>query len=117
MAVDSIGAALSHGGNKALKFWRDYSEFLVQLNDVGNAYRHSFLNLDSDVFRGQEPRLHALALGPRRPRSGAQFFDVPLAPIVKEFSKFYAACIGWLKDFSARCQARTTVDSGLVTVE
>jgi hypothetical protein len=117
ITVDCTDAALAHGGNDSLRFWQDHAESLADLNNVTNAYRHAFLNLDLNLVDAYEPRVHALSLNKRRPKSGVQFHDVSLAALVRQFSEFNAAGMRWLEDFSERHSPQKRSEKNRMTME
>ncbi len=102
IAVDCIGAVLKQPVERQLPPCRDYTEVLNALNEIANAFKHSFVHSDITLIGRDEPCVHALSLDHNKLVSGAKFHNVSLAWLVKGFSAFYQAGMGWLRAFSER---------------
>jgi hypothetical protein len=106
--VDSIGALLKSLKGKTLKdskfldIFKTHKEILQALNEISNAFKHSFVNSDITLIGRDEPCVHALALRYNKLESGAVFHNVPLRQIVTEYNSFYNEAMQWLKEFSKR---------------
>ena len=101
--VDCIGLLLDDkNASKRLPLYDSHLEMLRLLNEISNAYKHSFVQTDIDVMGNTEPFVCALAMKYNKIKSGVQFFNVPLSSMVGRFTQFYKDCLNWLKEFSAQ---------------
>lgn len=104
--IDSIGAMLNefekHRDNKLLDIFRLHKGILQALNEIDNAFKHSFINSDITLIGRDEPCVHALALQYNKLESGAKFHNVTMRYIVIGFNAFYRDTMQWLKEFSER---------------
>jgi hypothetical protein len=100
--VDCIGALLKQPSDRRLKPCGDYVQVLKALNEISNAFKHSFVQSDISVIGRDEPLIHALSLDRNKLAAGTEFHTVSLAWLAKEFSSFYRAGMGWLRAFSER---------------
>lgn len=90
MEIDSIGSLLEK--KKHLEFKEKLSNaepFLTSLNDISNAYKHSFINSDQSTLGKEEPCVPALALKRNDLQQNPVFHLVTLSQVVSEFNKFY----------------------------
>ncbi len=100
--VDSIGDILDTPNDRQLMPWRDHVQVLRALNEISNAFKHSFVQSDITLIGRDEPCVHALSSDYNKLASGAKFHNVSLAWLVKEFNAFYKAGMDWLRAFSLR---------------
>jgi len=100
--IDSIGALLRLKDNQMPDIFRPHKGILQALNEIANAFKHSFINSDITLIGCDEPCVHALALNYNNLESGAKFHNVTLQQIVSEFNSFYVDAMQWLKEFSKR---------------
>lgn len=96
-------ARLQHAGagNRPAVF-EPHMEVLATLNDVSNAYKHSFINSDHTLIGANEPCIHALGLKNNKLDEGAKFYNVACAGLVAGFDKFNADALAWLRAFSEK---------------
>jgi hypothetical protein len=100
--VDCIGAVLKKPNDRKLKAWRDHVQVLKALNEIANAFKHSFVYSDITLIGRDEPCVHALGLDYNKLASGTKFHNVSLVWLVKEFNAFYKEGMDWLRAFSER---------------
>jgi len=87
--VDSI-AGLKHSPPQEVKdLFAPYEGYLFTLNEVANAFKHSFINTDMTVVGAEYPVVYALALDRNKLSNKPQFYSVGFAVLVEEFSKLY----------------------------
>jgi len=98
--VDCIGAALKKDQELGLAPVVDNLDILRVLNEVSNAFKHSFVQSDITLIGRDEPCVHALALGYNKLEAGVEFYSVSLWELVAGFSAFYNSGMAWLKEFS-----------------
>jgi hypothetical protein len=100
--VNSIGSLLNLTEDKLLDVFRPHKVFLQSINEIANAFKHSFINSDITLVGRDEPCVHALALQYNKLESGAKFHNVAMRHIVIGFNAFYQDTMQWLKEFSER---------------
>lgn len=87
--VDSI-AALKHNPPPHVKsLFLHHESYLFTLNEVANAFKHSFINTDVTVMGSEYPVVFALALDRNKLSNTPQFYSVSFADLVESFSKLY----------------------------
>jgi hypothetical protein len=88
-----------------------YEGYLFMLNEVANAFKHSFINTDMTVVGAEYPVVYALALDRNKLSSKPQFYSVSFAVLVEEFSKLYKPTMqiiqGWARE-AASAKSSTT---------
>jgi hypothetical protein len=100
--VDSI-AGLKHNPPREVKeLFAPYEGFLFTLNEVANAFKHSFINTDMTVVGSEYPVVFALALDRNTLSNKPQFYSVSFSDIVQEFSRLYKPTMktiqGWANE-------------------
>lgn len=100
--VDCIGALLHKTQEQVSLVFQEHTPVLETLNEISNAFKHSFVHSDVTLLGRDEPRVHALALNGNALKSGVKFHDVPLAAFVAEYGRFYNCGVDWLRTFSER---------------
>ncbi|MGB4067955.1 MAG: hypothetical protein WBK08_07985 [Nitrospira sp.] len=98
--VDCIGALLDLSPEEYLKPWTPHIHMLTQLNEIANAFKHSFVDSDINVIGRDEPCVYALSLDRNKLASGVQFHGVSLMWLAKAFTAFYKDGMDWLRAFS-----------------
>lgn len=102
---DSIGALLASKDVPPL--FAGHVDFLTNLNEIANAYKHSFINSDLSLMGRDEPVVHALALKRNNLANVPQFYSVALRDVVHRFSAFFKAVDGELRRFHFQHLAST----------
>jgi hypothetical protein len=87
VSTDCIGAFLS--GTKTAKYVQSL-DFLNTLNDVSNAYKHSFINTQVNLIGADEPVVYALGLKRNKLANGPTFYQVTLASLIEGFNVFFS---------------------------
>jgi len=106
--VDEIGDLVkaqrenSVAAAQVISIFKSHLPALSTLNDIANAFKHSFINSDHTLMATEEPCIHALHLKHNRLTSGPQFYNVRLADSVRHFDRFYAEGMRWLRAYSER---------------
>jgi hypothetical protein len=100
--VDCIGAVLAASPIERHDVFNGHTEFLESLNDISNAFKHSFINSDHTLLGRYEPCVHALGLTHNKLTSEATFYNASLSSIAKKFSEFFQASRSWLIAYSER---------------
>jgi len=108
LRIDSIGSALACRDSKVTGHLLDFTAFLAKLNDISNAYKHSFINSDITLFGRDEPVVFALALKYNRLEASPEFHAVALSQVVGEFSEFYVRSVGLMAQLSKGLPAGTS---------
>lgn len=100
--IDCLGAVLSQKKVDRLEVFEPHIEIMTELNNIANAFKHSFINSDHSLIGGDEPRIHALALNYNKLISDPVFYDVALRTIVEKYNDFFIGCNSWLRGYSER---------------
>ena len=103
--IDSIGTLLlrlEQFPDQHLKPCSQHVPLLTVLNEISNAFKHSFVNSDISIIGRDEPLIFALSLDDNRLVSGTKFHSVSLLWLAKAFTDFYKDCMDWLRAFSQR---------------
>ncbi len=100
--IDCIGALLKQPPEQHLPPCKQHTNMLTVLNEVANAFKHSFVQSDIDVIGRDEPCVNALSLDYNKLASETKFHSVSLAWLAKAFTAFYKDGIDWLRAFSGQ---------------
>jgi hypothetical protein len=100
--IDCIGALLKQPPEQHLKLYSQHVHMLTVLNEVANAFKHSFLQSDITVIGQDEPCVNALSLDYNKLASGTKFYSVSLVWLAKAFTAFYNEGMDWLRAFSEK---------------
>jgi hypothetical protein len=84
---------------------------LGRLNEISNAYKHSFINSEVTLLGRDEPVVFALALKYNRLDKSPQFHSVALSDVVQQFSGFYERAVGSIGQLSSRVKASHAAES------
>jgi hypothetical protein len=95
--VDCIGTLLG-GGHPALQtHYSIHLPHLRSLNDISNAYKHSFINSDLNIMGRDEPVLYALILQRNDLRKKPSFTGIAVGQIARDFDAFFQAARSYLE--------------------
>ena len=83
--IDCLGAVIAQAKDERLKVFSDHLELMGILNDIANAFKHSFINSDHTLLGAEEPRIHALGLAHNKLNSEPQFYDERWSPSFGQF--------------------------------
>jgi hypothetical protein len=86
LTIDCVGAVLKQDKQARLSIYEPHADFMQLLNDIANAFKHSFINSDLNVIGADEPRIHALALKRNRLGRSPKFYDVSLSDLVNKYN-------------------------------
>ena len=99
--IDCLGKVIKNKQNYHEAF-TEHIEIMIVLNDISNAFKHSFINSDHTLLGAEEPRVHALGLKDNKLNSEPVFYDYSLLELIKKYNAFYNSCIKWLSSYSKR---------------
>ncbi len=99
--IDCIGELLNDKSDFKIAF-KEHLELLKLLNEISNAFKHSFALSDSDLCGAEEPRVLVLDLKYNRLASGVKPRGVSLSLLADKYSAFFDSCSSWLRQYSAR---------------
>ncbi|MEL0637455.1 hypothetical protein V6259_11830 [Marinomonas sp. TI.3.20] len=100
--VDCLGAVVSQSEEDRLSVFSNHIELMQVLNDIANAFKHSFINSDHTLLGLAEPRIHALGLAYNKLSSKTVFYDISVDELVKKYNEFYESCVKWLSEYSEK---------------
>jgi hypothetical protein len=95
--VDCIGLLNHKNAQKFKQNFLVHLKFLDTLNEVSNAYKHSFINSEISFVGAEEPYLFALALKRNDLEKQPVFYEVPFAALVVEFDNFFQSSVEQLR--------------------
>jgi hypothetical protein len=87
--IDSIGGLLEQKDTGFYDLFADEYAKLGQLNDVSNAYKHSFVNSNSNLTGRDEPVVFSLSVVRNNLRNPAQFNAIALSDFINHFDQLY----------------------------
>ncbi len=102
MKIDCIGAVLNRKDEDQDHIYGNHLDFMQLLNEIANAYKHSFVNSELTLVGIEEPRINALALKYNNLSSSPTFHDVSFSELIVRYNGFYEDCVAWLNQFSER---------------
>ncbi|MGH8750793.1 MAG: hypothetical protein ACREUV_03685 [Burkholderiales bacterium] len=77
---------------------KPHLDFLGLLNEISNAYKHSFINSDISLIGEYEPVVNALALKQNDLANPADFHSVSLREIIDRFDEFFLSADARLRE-------------------
>lgn len=93
---DGIGPLLAL---KEIPTWaQPHCDFLRLLNDIANAYKHSFINSDAMLVGKDEPGIYALMLERNYLEKATTLHSIRVAELVVRFDAFFQAAVAELKN-------------------
>lgn len=99
--IDSI-AGLKHTPPKQVReLFAPFESYLFTLNEVANAFKHSFINTDMTVVGAEYPVVFALALDRNNLSNKPQFYSVSFTDIVQTFSRLYRPTMQTIEAWAA----------------
>jgi hypothetical protein len=98
--IDSISGLKGNHSEQLRLLFEPHEKFLSTLNEVANAFKHSFINTDMTLVGAEYPVVFALSLKYNKLSNPPKFFSVGFAEMIIAFSAFYkqamAAIQGWV---------------------
>jgi hypothetical protein len=98
--VDSIGGLKESPSQELQQLFAPHDAFLATLNEIANAFKHSFINTDMTVVGSEYPVVFALALKRNKLSESPQFYSVNFAEMVVAFSNFYKQVIATIQQWA-----------------
>ena len=89
IVVDSIAGLRRNAPAHITTLFSAHQSFLFTLNEVANAFKHSFINTDMTIVGAEYPVVYALALDRNRLSNEPRFYAVSFADLVTGFSRLY----------------------------
>jgi hypothetical protein len=94
VSPDSIGGLLS---KTVAPPFVEHMDFLKVLNEISNAYKHSFINSDLSRVGRDEPVVLALGLDHNRLKKDPKFYAVSVRDVVSDFNAFLSDMVESLR--------------------
>lgn len=98
--INCLAEVIHQKSDSRHEVFRDHIEFMITLNAISNAFKHSFINSDHILLGADEPCVHALALDYDNLKNEPVFYNVRLSLIVEKYNAFYSSCNNWLRQYS-----------------
>lgn len=87
--IDSISTLKKNPSEPLRLLFQPHEVFLSTLNEVANAFKHSFINTDMTLMGSECPVVFALGLKYNKLSNEPKFYSVSFADMVIAFSAFY----------------------------
>jgi hypothetical protein len=87
--VDSIAGLSGITSREIQELFAPHASLLSTLNEVANAFKHSFINTDMAVVGAEYPVVFALALRRNKLSEQPVFYSVSFQQMIEAFSSFY----------------------------
>lgn len=100
--IDCLGAVVAQNQESRHEAFKNHVDLMEILNEISNAFKHSFINSDHSLIGATEPRVYALGLAYNKLSAKPEFYDISLSSIVGKYNEFYKSCISWLSSYSER---------------
>ena len=91
VSPDSIGGLLR--GKAVPPPFVEHVDFLETLNEISNAYKHSFINSDLNLVGRDEPVVYALGLHRNKLEKSSALYAVSVREVVAGFNAFFDAMV------------------------
>jgi hypothetical protein len=105
--IDCLGSLIKQTNSTRLDIFNSNINIIKLLNEVSNAFKHSFINSEHTLLGTDEPRIHALSLDYNKNKSQPKFYDFSINEIVNEYNIFYKDCMSWLRIYSTKTTNKT----------
>lgn len=93
--VDCVGSLVGSGNTT---FSAEILRFLDTLNNVSNAFKHSFINTQLSLIGAEEPVVYALGLKRNKLSNAPSFYQVTLTSLISGFNAFFSSIKQKLKE-------------------
>jgi hypothetical protein len=100
--IDCIGLLLKQPDTERNPIYTNHIGLLNTLNEISNAYKHSFVNSNLNFLGANEPCVHAITLDRNNTSNQPRFYNVTLLSIIEGYNAFYQETKAWLCLFSER---------------
>jgi hypothetical protein len=87
IAIDSIGSLLRKSDSHLFKMFAGHHAKLKQMNDVTNAYKHSFLSTDHNMIGRDEPVVISLSVSQNNLDKPLEYNSISLADFVSHMDE------------------------------
>lgn len=99
--IDSIAGLKESPSQELQQLFASHDTFLMTLNEVSNAFKHSFINTDMTVVGTEYPVVFALGLKRNKLSEPPQFYSVNFGEMVEAFSRFYKEVIATIQQWAS----------------
>lgn len=86
--MDCIGSLVASGNTT---YSTETLHFMETLNNVSNAFKHSFINTQVSLIGAEEPVVYALGLKRNKLSNTPTFYEVTLASLINGFNAFFSS--------------------------
>ncbi|MGP9807742.1 hypothetical protein ACT3TQ_07320 [Halomonas sp. AOP12-C2-37] len=100
--INCLASVIHQNDDARHEAFKDHIGLMTKLNDISNAFKHSFINSNHTLWGSDEPCIHALALGYDNLNKEPVFHNVTLSSVVEKYNAFYRSCNNWLKQYSEK---------------
>lgn len=100
--IDRIALVLYQREDSRLKLFEPHIGLFSHLNDISNAFKHSFVNSDINVAGADGPTICALDMKYNKSKNDVEFYTVSLSALVLSYNAFYKDADAFLREFSKK---------------
>jgi len=104
--IDSIVGLKESPSEELQQLFASHDAFLTTLNEISNAFKHSFINTDMTVAGSEYPVVFALALKRNKLSEPPQFYSVNFAEMVEAFSRLYKKVVAIIQQWANSGKAK-----------
>jgi len=104
--IDCIDGLKGSCSEQLQHLFRPHEAFLFSLNEVANAFKHSFINTDMTVAGTEYPVVFALSLKRNKLSEPAVFHSVSFGEMVTSFSRLYKECSATIQQWARSGEAK-----------
>jgi hypothetical protein len=104
--IDSIAGLKENPPEEIRQLFAPHDALLIALNEIANAFKHSFINTDMTVVGSEYPVVYALALKRNKLSERPQFHSVNFTQMVEAFSVLYKQVVATIKQWATVGKAK-----------
>lgn len=104
--IDSIAGLKESPSEELRQLFASHEAFLTTLNEISNAFKHSFINTNMTVAGSEYPVVFALALKRNKLSEPPQFYSVNFAEMVEAFSRLYKEVVAIIQQWANSGKAK-----------
>ena len=103
--IDKIGSLINSNEGQSLKnqvnFFTQHDVFMNYLNDLSNAFKHSFVNSESSTLIGKDkPTINALNLHYNNSSNNKEFYSIYLDDFITCYNSFFNDSFTCIKELA-----------------
>jgi hypothetical protein len=104
--IDSIAGLEENPSEELRQLFAPHEPILSTLNEVANAFKHSFINTDMTVVGSEYPVVYALTQKRNKLAEPVKFYSVGFADMVDAFSNLYGQAMATIQQWATLGSAK-----------